>query len=129
MIRQFVRYAIIGAGNTALDFGMYAILTRGFDFWRAHYLWANAFTFTTVVTWSFYWNKRWAFKNEEARHKEQYVKFVIVTIVGIAIAQAALYTGVQVFGWHDILTKVFVAPIVVIWNFLAYRLWAFRPSV
>ncbi len=125
---QFVRYVIIGVVNTALDFGLYAFLTRSFDFWMEHYLLANAVAFTIVVTWSFFWNKYWTFRNRDVRHAHQYAKFVFATLTGILIAESILYMGVAQFGFHDILSKVLAAPFVVVWNFLAYRLWAFRAS-
>ncbi len=125
---QFTRYVIIGVVNTALDFGIYTLLTRTSEFWMNHYLWANALAFMLVVTWSFFWNKHWTFKNRESRHAQQYAKFVFATVTGIAIAEGVLYLGVAEFGLHDILSKVLAAPFVVVWNFLAYRLWAFRAS-
>lgn len=122
----FVKYAIIGVGNVALDFVIYATLTRVWEFWRAHYLLANAFSFAIVVTWSFYWNKRWAFRNPERRHRMQYLKFVLVTLGGISIAQGVLYAGVSRIGLLDLVAKCFAAPLVVFWNFTMYRLWAFK---
>ena len=126
MFSQFIRYAVVGAVNTGLDFGMYTGLTRSFDFWRAHYLLANAIVFSIVVTWSFFWNKHWTFKNREQKHKTQYAKFVLATLGGIAIAEGVLFAGVGWFGIHDIVSKIIAAPLVVAWNFSAYRFWAFR---
>lgn len=128
MIAQFLRYATIGVVNTGLDFGMYIGLTRGFAFWREHYLLANALVFIVVVTWSFFWNKRWTFKNREQKHAAQYTKFVLATLGGITIAEGVLYVGVDWLGLHDIVSKVIAGPLVMVWNFLAYRFWAFRAS-
>lgn len=129
MVQQFIRYAIVGAVNTGLDFGMYIGLTRGFEFWKHHYLLANGLSFIIVVTWSFFWNKYWTFKNCEARHAIQYLKFVIITLVGVGIAENVLYIGVEFFSVHDLVSKIIAAPLVVVWNFSAYRFWAFRSSI
>ena len=123
---QFRRYVTIGVINTGLDFAIYTLLTRTSTFWKEHYLFANALTFIIVVTWSFFWNKHWTFQNRERRHAEQYAKFLFSTLTGIAIAESILYLGVDAFGLHDILSKVIAAPFVVLWNFFAYRFWAFR---
>lgn len=128
MISQFIRYATIGVVNTALDFGMYTGLTRGFGFWRTHYLLANALVFIIVVTWSFFWNKRWTFKNSEQKHIAQYTKFVLATLGGITIAEGVLFIGVDWLGLHDIVSKVIAGPLVMVWNFLAYRFWAFKSA-
>ncbi|MBI4450064.1 GtrA family protein [Candidatus Uhrbacteria bacterium] len=121
----FGRYAVIGAGNTVLDFTIYTALTRGFPFWGRHYLLANAFSFLIVVTWSFYWNKRWAFGNRERRHVAQYMKFISATVVSLGIAEGVLATGVA-FGLPDLFAKALAAPLVVVWNYCMYRSWAFR---
>lgn len=124
-IMQFVRYCIIGVVNTALDFGIYTGLTRGFEFWKEHYLVTNAISFMIVVTWSFFWNKYWTFKNREHKYAAQYMKFVMATLIGISISESILYAGVEFFSLHDVLAKAIAAPLVVAWNFSAYRIWAF----
>ncbi|MFH1430735.1 MAG: GtrA family protein [Candidatus Uhrbacteria bacterium] len=121
----FFRYAVIGVGNTILNFAMYTAMTRGSDFWMEHYLLANVVTFCTIVTWSFFWNKRWSFKNHEQQHGVQYAKFVLVTVGGIAIEQSVLVIGVELFSVLDIFAKLIAGPIVVLWNFGMYRRWAF----
>lgn len=126
MVRQCVRYVIVGVVNTGLDFGMYVGLTRGFEFWEHHYLLANGLAFIIVVTWSFFLNKYWTFKNREARYVTQYLKFVVITLVGVGIAEGVLYAGVEIFATHDLVAKIMAAPLVVVWNFFAYRFWVFR---
>lgn len=126
MILQFIRYAIVGVVNTGLDFGIYIGLTRGFEFWKHHYLLANGLSFIIVVTWSFFWNKYWTFRNREARHGRQYITFVFITLGGVGIAESILYAGVELFSAHDVVSKIIAAPLVVAWNFFAYRFWAFR---
>ena len=127
-VKPFVRYCTIGATNTVLDFAIYTTLTRGWSFWRAHYLFANACSFAIVVTWSFFWNRRWTFRDHASRRLASYMKFVIVTLGGIVIAQTILFIGVQLFHVMDLVAKVIAGPLVVVWNFLMYRLWAFRGS-
>ena len=126
IIQQFFRYVSVGLINTGLDFGIYTALTRGFAFWKEHYLWANAIAFLIVVTWSFFWNKYWTFNNRERKHPTQYMKFVFTTLIGISIAEGVLYIGVEVFSFYDLISKIIAAPLVVLWNFSMYRMWVFR---
>ncbi|MBI2483236.1 GtrA family protein [Candidatus Uhrbacteria bacterium] len=125
-IGPFLRYCCIGGTNTALDFAIYTTLTRTWPFWATHYLAANALAFSCVVTWSFFWNKRWTFRNRERRNATQYGKFVLITLGGMAIAQSLLYVSVREFHLYDLFAKLVVGPAVIVWNFLMYRYWAFR---
>lgn len=127
-VKPFLRYCAVGATNTILDFAIYTTLTRGWSFWRAHYLFANACSFVIVVTWSFFWNRRWTFRDRVSQRLASYVKFVIVTLGGILIAQSVLFVGVQIFHVVDLVAKIVAGPLVVVWNFLMYRLWAFNGS-
>ncbi|MBI5134712.1 GtrA family protein [Candidatus Uhrbacteria bacterium] len=126
LFHSFIRYGIIGVGNTLIDFTIYSMLTRGWMFWKEHYLIANGISFSIVVTWSFFWNKHWAFQQQQSGCAAQYLKFVMSTIGGIAIAQGILYSGVEFLGFHDIIAKLIAGPFVVSWNFFMYRWWAFR---
>lgn len=117
---------IVGLVNTGLDFGIYTALTRGFAFWKEHYLLANAIAFLIVVTWSFFWNKYWTFNNREQKHSTQYTKFVFTTLVGISIAEGVLYLGAEILSLYDLIAKLITIPLVVLWNFSAYRTWVFR---
>lgn len=127
-VTPFVRYCIIGAGNTVLDFGIYTALTRTWIFWRTYFLLANALSFVIVVTWSFFWNRRWTFQNHAPQVAEQYIRFIVTTVVGLGISEAVLLTGVRLFHLPDLLAKLIAGPLVVLWNFTMYRLWAFRRS-
>jgi len=102
------------------------VLTRGVVFFHEHYLAANSCSFVVVVTWSFFWNKRWSFKDQSTNHTVQYTKFVAVTLGGIIIAQTVLYVGVEVFSVQDLIAKAIAGPVVLFWNFTMYRLCAFR---
>lgn len=125
---SFSRYVAVGASNTVIDFAMYAALTRGSTFWRAHYLLANAITFVTVVTWSFIWNKRWTFRDRSSRVFVQYLRFVFATLGGLVIAQLILGGGVRFLHLPDLLAKLIAGPFIVLWNYTAYRRWAFRST-
>ena len=125
MIQKFIRYILVGVSNTVMDFGLYIGLTRGFTFWKEHYLIANAVTFSIVVTWSFFVNKHWTFREPSLRHFKQYVKFLTVTMVGMGIAQGVLWGGVELFSLPDLFAKIIAGPFVVAWNFSMHRRWTF----
>ncbi len=125
MFAQFARYVLVGVVNTVMDFGIYAGLTRGFDFWEENYLLANAITFLIVVSWSYFWNKHWTFKNKEKKHAKQFSKFVFATFGGIMLAEIILFMGVEWFDLNDLIAKLVAGPAVVLWNFSAYRFFAF----
>lgn len=123
MIRQFVKFSIVGVSNTVVDFGTYVALTR---LGKVHFIGANVVAFLLAATWSYIWNRKWTFRSADARIRQQYVKFLIVAGVGLGLTTGILYALVTYVGMMDIPAKVIAIGVVLIWNFLINRLWTFR---
>lgn len=123
---QFARYVMVGVSNVLLDFVIYLSLTRGWEFWRFHYLWANSLSFIVVVTWSFFWNKHWTFQERSQKHHTQYLKFLTITVAGLGIYQTILYIGIEKLFLYDVAAKLLAIPLMTLWNFIMHRMWTFR---
>lgn len=123
VVRQFVKFALVGASNTVLDFGTYLVLTRILG---VHFLIANVFAFLFAASWSYFWNRRWTFRSNDPRIHRQYVKFLIVATIGLGLTTIILYTLVEHATLPDIPAKVVSVAAVLIWNFLANRFWTFK---
>src|SRR3972149_8476407 len=84
-MKQFIKFVIVGSVNTAIDFFIYFSLTRGADFFERHLLSANIIAFSIAATNSFFWNKKWTFRDQGKNYHVQYSKFLIVSIGGPCI--------------------------------------------
>src|SRR3990167_5405203 len=93
--KQFVKFVMVGLVNTAIDFFIYFSLTRGIDFFNQHLLSANIIAFSIAATNSFYWNKKWTFRDQGKNYHIQYSKFLIVSTGGLIIAQMIFILGVH----------------------------------
>jgi len=123
---EFFKFALVGAFNTFLDFGVYIGLTRLFSFWATYYLGANFVSFAIATSSSFFLNKYFTFCNDSKEMGEQYMKFWLVALVYIIIVQIILFITTAYFGWHDILSKILATIIGLFWNFYAHKYWSFR---
>lgn len=129
--RQFVKFCVVGVLNTAVDFGMYYVLSRGYLGFHFHYLIANVIAFLVAVTNSFALNKRWTFGSRNEKNALQFTKFVSVNLVSLAMYEALLALFVEFGGFADIAGKALGYGLVLMWNFSAYKYWTFRerPSI
>jgi putative flippase GtrA len=59
MIKQAIKYSLVGAGNTLLTFFVYVILTRLFNCPKGA---ANLVGYVAGVINSFVWNRLWTFR-------------------------------------------------------------------
>lgn len=121
-VKQFIKFSLVGVTNTIIDFSAYFFLTRVL---AVHFLVANIISFTIAVSWSYFLNKRWTFRDTDTRTGVQFFKFVLVNIVGLALNEGTLSLVVLVFGAHDLAAKLIAVVIVVIWNFFINRTWTF----
>ncbi len=121
-MRQAVKFGLVGLCNTSIDYGVYLVLTRIFF---TYVLVANAFAMACAMTFSFFANRHFTFRQSNGDIKAQMGRFVVVQGVGFILANTIFYLSV-VFGVYDIFAKIMGSVIFTIWNFLAQKYWAFR---
>lgn len=124
--KQFSKFVMVGFVNTAIDFFIYLSLARGTDFFERHILSANIIAFSIAATNSFFWNKKWTFRDQGKNYHTQYSKFLIVSIGGLILSQGIFVIGVHYLKISDIITKLAAVVIVTFWNFALNKLWTFK---
>ncbi|MEY4723354.1 MAG: hypothetical protein RLZZ324_867 [Candidatus Parcubacteria bacterium] len=124
-VAEFVKFAVVGATNTAMDFALYVWLTRTFRYWHHHFLWANVVAFSFGVVVSFILNNYWTFKRDHDGLHGRGFKFLAV-VAGALLLNSLMLRELTHFGMHDILAKLIATGVVGFWNFGMYRWWAFK---
>ena len=124
--KQFAKFVMVGLVNTAIDFFIYFSLTRGTDFFERHLLSANIIAFSIAATNSFFWNKKWTFRDQGKNYHVQYSKFLIVSIGGLLLSQGIFVLGVHYLKISDIITKLAAVVIITFWNFALNKWWTFK---
>lgn len=122
---QFVRFVVVGAFNTALDFAVYVALTRGAAFWGRHFVAAAAVSFCCGVVSSFVLNNFWTFGRDAKAWHRRSARFLIVALLALIWNSAILY-GLTRLGLHDLIAKLVATAVVTGWNFSMHRTWTFR---
>jgi len=121
---QFGKFLVVGALGTALDYSAYLSLTRFLGVW---YLLASVAGFACGLTNNFFWNKYWTFERREAGlGREQFVKFFIVSIAGLAWGNGLFFALVEWGHLHDVAARIIMTLAVTLWNFSVNKLWTFR---
>lgn len=132
---QFAKFVEIGILNTFIDMGVLNLLSRFTGITSGFYLIPlNATSFLVAVTNSYYWNKFWTFKREIKMVRKEFFYFVIISAIGLGINSSIVFLGTTIFSplanlsvgaWMN-LVKIFATFVVMIWNFLGYKLIVFR---
>ncbi|MFH1426548.1 MAG: GtrA family protein [Candidatus Kerfeldbacteria bacterium] len=124
---QLIRFGVVGTANTAIDALVYVALTRSVGFFEQHYLWAAVIAFIVSGINSFFWNKKWTFKDRVKYTNRKLLKFYIAAGVALAVNAFFLWFFVQLGVW-DVAAKVIGGVCAGLVNFSLQKFWTF-PAV
>lgn len=131
---QFVKFGIVGVTNTLISYVLYAVSLWLFQkagiLPKADYLVAQMIAFILSVLWSFYWNDKMVFVQEDGQNrvwwKALLKTYVSYSFTGLFLNSILLVLWVQVLGISEylapLLNLLFSVPI----NFLINKFWAFK---
>ena len=133
MIRQFIRFGIVGVTNTVVGYLIYAAAL--FCLTPLHftydYLAANILSFLLSTLWAFFWNNRFVFVKEEGEKRNLWSALLKMYISygfsGLILGNLMLWIFVRM-GIHKLLAPVFKLAVTVPVNFLLNRFWTFRSA-
>ena len=120
--KPFLKYCVVGVSGTAVDVGMLYIFI---EYFNLPLLTATTLAFLLAVANNFLLNKIWTFENKSKNYKKLFIKFLIVSVVGLILTNLSMYTLVEIAGIWYIYSKLITSGIVLTWNFLGNKFWTF----
>lgn len=123
---HFIKYAIVGVLNVAAYFTIFNLLRLA----GIHQNVSAAIGFVITSVQSYALNRKWTFKDRQGHSvMKGYALFMFFTLIGLLLNQAAfslLMIPLGRFGrLGENLALLGAIPVSVMWNFFAYRRWAF----
>ena len=120
---QLIKFALVGITGMGLDFGTTWLLKEKI---KINKFLANAAGFSIAVINNFLLNKYWTFDNQNPIITEQFVKFLVISIVGLGINSLLLFILLKKIRGNFYLVKLAVIGLVFFWNFSANYLYTFK---
>jgi dolichyl-phosphate beta-glucosyltransferase len=124
-IAPFLKYCAVGVLGTAIDVGVLWLLVH---FGGLPVLTATTISFTVSVINNFLLNKFWTFRNPSSNYRKLFIKFIIVSLGGLALTNLCMWVFVHTVEIWYIWAKLMTSALVLVWNFLANKHWTFRRS-
>jgi putative flippase GtrA len=123
---QLMRFCIVGASGFAINLVVYRVAYKhlGID-----YLAAAAGSWIIAAASNFYWNRHWTFKARDGLVHHQALRFLVVSLVALAIDLAVLSILVQTGGLDKLVAQVLALAVATPANFIGNKLWSFRPDI
>ncbi|TMK42211.1 MAG: GtrA family protein [Actinobacteria bacterium] len=117
---QFIKYGLVGALNTGLTIGLYALLLAA-GVW---YVLAYVLAYAVGIVNGYLMNRAWTFVAERT-HFATAVRYFAVQGGGLALSTGVVYLAVDVGGLSKILGQIVAIAAAVITTFFANRWWTF----
>ena len=122
----FFKYSIVGCLGTAVDLASLYVFV---DLLHIYLLISTAMSFMLAVINNFILNKYWTFQNKSSNIRNQFIKFLIVSTIGLVLTEG--FMAFFVYGlkiWY-ISSKLITSVLVLMWNFLANKYWTFKDRI
>lgn len=121
--RQFIKFSLVGASGTIVDWVFYFVLTRWLGIF---YLIAKTLSFVIAAINNYVWNRIWTFRSKEKNITGEFAKFFLVSLVGLGLNVLIMYLAVDKLAISDLWGLVLATAVVTFWNFLANKFWTFK---
>ena len=124
LIEQILKFGVVGFIATVIDFGVLYILSQplGMD-----PVISAGISFCVSLVFNYVASMRYVFTHrEDMSRSREFVIFLVLSLIGLAINEAIMAAGVAVLGSSALAvmgTKVLATAIVMVWNFVSRKKW------
>ncbi|MEA4870356.1 hypothetical protein SDC9_126520 [bioreactor metagenome] len=137
LLKEFARYLVVGGTAFLVDYSLLYVFSH-FVFQNLGdigvYL-ATALGFVGGLLYNYLLSLHWVFQSAKDRNRGKsvgdFLLFAIIGIIGLLLTEGGMYVGYQVMRVHYMIVKLFVAAVVLLWNYGARKIMIFqdeRPS-
>ncbi|QUO20778.1 GtrA family protein [Clostridiaceae bacterium Marseille-Q4143] len=131
---QFIKFGIVGLSNTVISYLLYvgALLIFQKKQWipSIDYLVAQVIAFVLSVLWSFYWNNKYVFKQNEGQERNIFAAllktYVSYAFTGLFLNSVLSFIWVEIIGVSKLIAPIINLLVSVPINFLMNKFWAFK---
>ncbi|MCL5795422.1 MAG: GtrA family protein [Patescibacteria group bacterium] len=125
-VKQFIKFSVVGIVGTGVDWLFYFIFSRWLHLF---YLIAKIISFIVAAINNYILNRVWTFRSKEKNIGKEFIKFIIVSTVGLILNALIMYIVVSKLKYSDFWGLILATAIVMFWNFFANKFWTFREHV
>lgn len=122
IIEQIFKFGIVGIIAAIIDFGTLFILTTFLD---TYYLLSAAIAYILSTVFNYIASMQYVFvsKFDKSEKNKEFLIFVILSVIGLAINELIMWFFVEEFSLHYIISKVIATTIVMVWNFITRKIF------
>ena len=120
MMLQIIKFGIVGAVATIVDFGILIVLK---ELLSIDVLIASAISFCVSVSANYILSMAFVFQSKNQSKIKEFIIFVLLSIGGLGLNQLILWVGVQFTSVYYLIVKLFAIVIVLVYNFITRKVF------
>lgn len=118
---QIFKFVIVGGLSFVLDFILYYIFTR---FLSINEMTSQVMSFSISLVFNYMMSMKYVFVSKDSLKKHhEFMIFVTLSVLGAGLNWLLFYLMVYVLSINDLITKIIVAGIVMVFNFVTRKLF------
>jgi putative flippase GtrA len=121
-ILKFLKFGAVGLSGVLVDFGVTYVCK---EILKIQKYVSNALGFTVAATTNYFLNRIWTFESHNPEIGIEYIKFFVISLIGLGINTLILWILVSKFRQHFYLSKLLAIAVVMIWNFIMNLIFTF----
>jgi putative flippase GtrA len=128
LVLKFLKFGVVGASGMAVHGGLLFLLKEVVNL---NPFVANTIGFIAAASSNYFLNRIWTFRSKEKQVGVEYVKFIIVSVIGLGINTGSLWLLNTLLpqwaaDWRFYILWVVAVGITTLWNFFGNLLFTFR---
>ena len=125
LFKQMVKFSLVGALNTLLDFAVFTLLTM-LPLFTQNPVPAHVISYSCGVVCSLILNKLWTFRYKGRMTGRQLGIFLLVNLLALGVSSGVMALLEQWAQLHPIIEKAITLPFSMGINFLGNKLFVFK---
>lgn len=132
MLVQFIKFGVVGVSNTLLSYVLNVLVLLMLSSLEItwDYVLGNLVSFFLSVLWSFYWNNKYVFTEQEGEQRTVWKAllktYISYGVTGIVLNNILSYIWIEIFNVSKFIAPIINLVISVPINFLLNKFWAFN---
>lgn len=131
-LTQFVKFGMVGVTNTIVGYLINILVLKLLQ--PYHFSWdyvaGNVVSFILSVLWSFYWNNKYVFTQEEGQKRNKWAAllktYISYGFTGIVLTNILSYVWINMLGISKYIAPLINLIVSIPLNFIINKLWAFK---
>lgn len=130
LVLKFVKFGVVGASGFVIHGGLLYLLR---DVVGINQFLANVIGFVAAASSNYVLNRVWTFRSREKQVGVEYLKFILVSVVGLGINTGSLWLLTRIIpawsgegDWRFYILWAVAVGITTLWNFFGNMLFTFK---